>query len=89
MSAGVFASGCLAGGNTYKYHEASSTILSKVRRWKTLCDSFKLPLALVAIAFALLPKPVKKISIGMKSVEEVQQSIDWLVLNKFRCNKYF
>ena len=49
------------------------------RRWRALAeDKHGVPLPAVAIAFACAPRVVKGCAVGVKSPEEVAQSVAWL-----------
>lgn len=76
--AGVFASGILVGGTTYRYSAASSDLIHKTLQWMELAQSYDVPLPAVAIAFALLPKCVEAIAVGVKSVEELRSVCAWM-----------
>jgi|TARA_B100001142_G_scaffold313867_2_gene350788 D-threo-aldose 1-dehydrogenase len=76
--AGIFASGILVGGSTYKYDVASPEIIRRRELWSDLADTFGAPLPAVAIAFALLPAIVEKVAVGVKSAEEVHATVHWL-----------
>jgi len=76
-NAGIFCSGLLAGGNTYKYREVPSEILDRTQRWRELAERFHVALPAVAISFALSPEVVTAISVGVKSSEEVEQAVRW------------
>ena len=76
--AGVFASGLLAGKDTYKYAKAPQDKIAKTREWSQLCDKFGLPLPAVALNFALLPSVVKKVAVGVRSPEELEQCVEWI-----------
>lgn len=77
-NAGIFASGLLVGGLTYRYSNATEYQINRVMLWKDLCDQFDVPLPAVAIKFALLPCIVEAVAIGMKSPDEVLQTLEWL-----------
>ncbi|QDZ22507.1 aldo-keto reductase domain-containing protein [Chloropicon primus] len=74
-NAGVFASGLIMGGNTVRYAPAQRAMVDKARRWRVLCQNHGTSIAAVALAFAFLPKCVKKVAIGVKSVAELKESL--------------
>ena len=77
-NAGIFASGLLVGGSHYKYGPAPDEVKQRTERWKQLADEHGVPLPAVAIAFASTPEVVDACAVGVKSPEEVAQSIAWL-----------
>ena len=78
-NAGIFASGLLVGGSHYKYAPAPPDIVARTERWRALAeDKHGVPLPAVAIAFACAPRVVKGCAVGVKSPEEVAQSVAWL-----------
>mmetsp|Transcript_779 Transcript_779/g.3020 ORF Transcript_779/g.3020 Transcript_779/m.3020 type:complete len:400 (+) Transcript_779:234-1433(+) len=74
-NAGVFASGLIVGGNTVRYQPAQRAMIDKARRWRVLCQRHDCKIAEVALAFAFLPKCVKKIAVGVKTVGELRESL--------------
>ena len=77
-NAGIFASGLLVGGSHYKYAPAPPDIVARTERWRALASKHGVPLPAVAIAFACAPRVVKGCAVGVKSPEEVAQSVAWL-----------
>ena len=74
-NAGTFATGLLAGGDTYVYAKAPDEIVSRAQRWKQLAQKFGLELPAVAMAFSHLPACVTKVVIGCSSPEEVRHCV--------------
>ena len=79
-NAGVFASGLLVGGSHYKYGPPPDEVKQRTERWKLLAEEHGVPLPAVAIAFATTPAVVDACAVGVKSPEEVAQTIAWLHL---------
>merc|ERR1712137_1295654 len=52
---GIFASGVLVGGSTYKYGPAPQEVLEKKEAWRALAEKHGCTLQQVAVNFALLP----------------------------------
>ena len=77
-NAGIFASGLLVGGSHYKYAPAPPDIVERTERWRALASKHGVPLPAVAIAFACAPRVVTGCAVGVKSPEEVAQSVAWL-----------
>ena len=76
-NAGIFASGLLAGGTTYRYHQATAEQIERTERWTQLCDEYSVPLPAVAIKFALLFTVIEATAVGVKNADEVRQLVDW------------
>lgn len=76
-NAGIFASGLLAGGTTYRYQQATAEQIERTERWTQLCDEYSIPLPAVAIKFALLFTVVEATAVGVKNADEVRQLVDW------------
>ena len=74
-NAGVFASGLLAGGSSYKYGEAPPEVRERARAWEELARRRGLPLLALALAFAFLPAAVTKVAVGFKSAAEVRENV--------------
>ena len=53
-------------------------IVARTERWRALASKHGVPLPAVAIAFACAPRVVKGCAVGVKSPEEVAQSVAWL-----------
>ena len=77
-NAGIFASGLLVGGDTVRYAPASREMVERARRWRQLCQKYGLKIQAVAIAFAFMPKVVKKIAVGVSTVAELEQNVSCL-----------
>jgi D-threo-aldose 1-dehydrogenase len=74
---GVFASGLLVGGSTYRYAEASVEEKQRTAIWTALCEEYGVPLPAVALKFSLLPSIVEASAVGVKSPSEVSQLVEW------------
>jgi D-threo-aldose 1-dehydrogenase len=74
---GVFASGLLVGGSTYRYAEASVEEKQRTSIWTALCEEYEVPLPAVALKFSLLPSIVEASAVGVKSPSEVAQLVEW------------
>ena len=77
-NAGVFASGVLVGGSHYKYGPAPDEIKRRIEKWNVLARAYDIPLPAIALAFALAPEVVDSCAVGVKSPDEVAQSVAWL-----------
>jgi D-threo-aldose 1-dehydrogenase len=78
-NAGIYASGLLVGGSTYKYGPASEEVMAKKKAWERLCEEFgNVSLPAVAMAFSVAPNVVKKFAVGVKSRFEVEKTLEWL-----------
>ena len=77
-NAGVFASGLLVGGSTYRYGPPPAFQIDRMKQWTELCAEYNVPLPAVAIKFALLPRVVEAVAIGIKNQSEVFESVEWL-----------
>ena len=73
--AGVFATGVLAGGDTYAYQLAPEEMLEKKRGWEQLCQDHSLSLPALAIAFATYPACVSKLVLGIATEAELEQNL--------------
>lgn len=73
--AGVFATGLLAGGDTYAYQLAPDKMLEKKRGWEQLCKTYDVSLPAVAIAFSTFPKVVDKLVLGIATEAELKQNL--------------
>jgi D-threo-aldose 1-dehydrogenase len=78
VNVGIFASGVLIGGSTYKYGAAPQWVLDKKEAWKNLAEKHGLKLANVAMNFALLPDCVDQVAVGCKSAEKVVSNVEML-----------
>lgn len=74
---GVFASGLLVGGSTYRYAEASAEEKQRTAIWTALCEEYGVPLPAVALKFSLLPCIIEASAVGVKSPSEVAQLVEW------------
>ena len=78
-NAGIYASGLLVGGSTYKYGPANEEVIAKKKAWEALCEEFgNVSLPAVAMAFSVAPNVVKKFAVGVKSRFEVEKTLEWL-----------
>ena len=78
-NAGIYASGLLVGGKTYKYGDAPEHVIKKKKEWEKLCEEFgNVSLPAVAMAFSVAPKVVEKFAVGVKSRFEVEKTLEWL-----------
>lgn len=75
---GIFASGILVGGKTYKYGPVPPEVESKVKAWQALADKHGITLGQLSMNFALLPDCVEAVAFGCKSPNRVQGNIDML-----------
>lgn len=75
---GIFASGVLVGGSTYKYGPAPQWVLERKEAWKSLAEKYGFTLMQVAMNFALLPDCVENVAFGCKAAERVKGNIDLL-----------
>ena len=76
--AGVFASGLLVGGETYAYKRAPPEKSEAARQWRALAVEYGHELPAVAIAFAVLPKIVSRVVLGVATPEQVRQNLKWV-----------
>ena len=76
---GVYNSGILATGATpdarYNYRPAPPAIIERVRRIEEICRSHEVPLADVALRFALAHPAVSSVVLGMVSPAEVARNV--------------
>ena len=80
-NAGVFASGLLVGGSTYRYQQASADEIRRTQLWADLCGEYSVPLPAVALKFALLFTVIEAAAVGVKDPSEVLQLVEW-----FKCD---
>lgn len=78
QNAGVFASGLLVGGGTYKYAPASVLEVDRTELWNVLCVQYNVPLPAVALKFGLLYTAIGACAVGVKNPNEVLQIVEWL-----------
>jgi D-threo-aldose 1-dehydrogenase len=81
VAGGVFNSGILIDPSEdarFDYVPASSAMIEKARRIRTICDRYDVPLAAAAIQFPLAHPQVASVLIGARSVEELDDDIDLL-----------
>jgi D-threo-aldose 1-dehydrogenase len=82
--AGVFSSGLLAGGSTVYAAGAdngqapSDELLERVEGWRRLAAEHGVALPTVALAFAALPRCVKRVVVGMSSPADVRENVAML-----------
>merc|ERR1719414_2926457 len=75
---GIFASGVLVGGKTYKYGPIPPEVEAKVKAWQALADKHGLTLQQLAMNFALLPSCVDFVAFGCKAASRVQGNMNML-----------
>jgi len=77
---GVYNSGILATGATpnahYNYAPATPEILDRVRRIESICDAHDVPIAAVALQFALAHHAVASVLLGASSVRQQARNAD-------------
>lgn len=73
--AGIYASGLLVGGATYAYIPAPQPMIEKAARWRDLAQKRGFSLPAVAVAFAMLPKVVKRAVVGLAKKKEVDDAV--------------
>ena len=76
-NAGIFASGLLAGGSTYKYSPATTREIDKRQQWLNLCQKYDIPLPAIALKFSLINEDIDAIVVGVKHPSEVRDIINW------------
>jgi len=81
--AGVYASGLLAGGDTYGYSRCpDQTILDKLNTWQRFLKSTpkfqSLTVKSLALAFAFVPLAVTHVVVGLRSKEQVDDTANML-----------
>jgi len=75
-NAGIFCSGLLWGGNTYKYGESvPDEVREKVSKWTDLAKKHGLTLPQVAMAFAFLPEVVTMCAFGAGLPSAVEENL--------------
>lgn len=74
-NAGIYASGLLVGGTTYRYATAPAVMVERAGKWEQLAKKYGVTLPVVAMAFALLPEVVEFVAVGVKSPEEVDATL--------------
>jgi len=78
--AGIFASGVLAGGDSYRYSTNALPlhVQERLDGWKTLCSEYQeISLGQAALDFCLSFESIDMIAVGLKSVEEILQIKEW------------
>jgi len=81
-NAGIFASGLLVGGSTYKYGPPPPEVLRKTQAWRELCAEHNVALPVAAFAFASLLQVIQKVAVGVKSPKEVEQAAQWITATR-------
>lgn len=76
--AGVFASGCLVGGETFNYQKMSDEVRGKLEGWQALARDFRVSLPALALHFSFQPRCVGKLVLGMRSELELEKNVDSL-----------
>ena len=78
---GVFNSGILIDpslGARYNYVPASSAELDRAQRIKAVCARYDVPLPAAALQFPFAHPRVCTVLIGLRSIDQLQQDLDWL-----------
>lgn len=79
LAGGVFASGCLAGGNTYMYsRDLPEDVMQKLLFLKTACDRFDVNMRAAAVQFALAHPSVDTACLRMSAPSEVEANVSLL-----------
>ncbi len=74
---GPFNSGILAGRETWNYAKAPDEVMSRVKEIARICDAYNVPLGAAALQFPLAHPVVSSIIPGPRSVEELNQILEW------------
>lgn len=74
---GPFNSGVLVGRETWNYVDAPEEIMTRVKAITRVCDAHNVPLAAAALQFPLAHPLVSSIIPGPRSVEELNQILEW------------
>jgi len=73
---GIFASGMLVGSTHYKYdNNLPPQVVQKLNKWTSLCTKYNMKIINVATSFALLPKVVENVAIGMRDAGKVEANV--------------
>jgi D-threo-aldose 1-dehydrogenase len=78
VAGGPYNSGILVGGRHWNYAEAPLAVQERVTRLRTLCDSHGVPLPAAALHFCLAHPVVASVIPGVRSPQELAQTLDWL-----------
>ena len=81
LAAGVYNSGILAGGETFNYSAASSAVRQRRDALAATCAHHGVPLAAAALRFALRHPAVEQVVVGMRTVDEVEDTANFLTLS--------
>jgi D-threo-aldose 1-dehydrogenase len=74
---GPFNSGILAGRETWNYVQAPEEVMTRAKAIARVCDAHDVPLAAAALRFPLAHAAVSSVIPGPRSVEELNQILDW------------
>lgn len=74
---GPFNSGILVGGDTWNYDTAPKEIINRVKKLEAICTDNNVPLPAPALQFPLANPTVASVIPGPRSVEELEQILDW------------
>jgi D-threo-aldose 1-dehydrogenase len=74
---GPFNSGILAGRETWNYAQAPDEVMSRVKEIARICDAYDVPLGAAALQFPLAHPVVSSVIPGPRSVEELNQILEW------------
>ncbi|MCX7347808.1 MAG: aldo/keto reductase [Alphaproteobacteria bacterium] len=77
LNSGILATGAVPGAK-YNYAPAPEHIMEKVRRIEAVCATHKVPLPAAALQFLLAHPAVASHVPGTRTVEQMQQNIDWI-----------
>lgn len=77
LNSGILATGAVPGAK-YNYAPAPEHIMEKVRQIEAVCAAHKVPLPAAALQFLLAHPAVASHVPGTRTVEQMQQNIDWI-----------
>lgn len=77
FNSGILATGAKPGAK-YNYAPAPENILQQVARIETLCARYGVSLPAAALQFVLAHPAIASIIPGTRSVEQLQQNLDWI-----------
>ncbi|NRA86792.1 MAG: aldo/keto reductase [Rhizobiales bacterium] len=78
---GPYNSGILVGGKTWNYGSAPKQIIEQVKALNAVCVEFNVPLPAAALQFPLAHPVVASVIPGLRSVEELYQTLNWAQVN--------
>jgi D-threo-aldose 1-dehydrogenase len=73
VAGGVFNSGVLAGGTTFDYAPAATSVRTRVAELREICARWNTPLAAAALQFPLRHPAVVSVLVGCRSAGEVEE----------------